>query len=74
MDFEPMKWAAGGAFRGAAKLLAFFAAFFLSPAIAGLEPFFIYVPRVALAKPRFTLGFILAPASQAKSHFSCKAD
>ena len=50
MDFEPMKWAAGGAFRGAAKLLAFFAAFFLSPAIAGLEPFFIYVPRVCARK------------------------
>ena len=33
--------------------------------LRGLEFFYRYLARVPLAKPRFTLGFMLSPASQA---------
>ena len=56
---------------GRCKIIGIFCRIFSIARYRGLGTFFNYVPRVALAKPRFTLGFILAPASQAKSHFSC---
>ena len=39
----------------------------------GLKIYCLKVPGVSLAKPRFTPGFMPAPASQAKSDFSFRA-
>jgi len=50
------------------KIIGMFGALFYRP-LRGLKPFFSNrVPRVALAKPRFTLGFTLAPAPQANDY------
>jgi hypothetical protein len=51
----------------AANLVGIFAAFVLSPAFAGLKICRAWIPGVALAKPRSTPGFMLAPAPQANS-------
>ena len=56
-----MKWAA---VLRRWKIIGMFGALFYRP-LRGLELFFNRVHRVALAKPRSTLGFTLTPASQA---------
>jgi hypothetical protein len=58
----------------AANLVGMFAAFVLSPAFAGLNICRAWIPGVSLAKPRFTPGFMLAPAPQAKADFRAKPD
>jgi len=52
---------------GRCTMIGIFAAFVLSPAIAGLNSFRIAFLGLRSQKPRFTLGFMLAPASQAKT-------